>query len=64
LIVFLTIGMEYARANPQNRVVLRPRNADTRIDIGVAWMKEEIGARTVTAAGREIERNVVIADRM
>ena len=62
LIVFLAIGMVDARTRAQNGVAVRPGDAQARVEIGVARMKEGIGARAVSPARAEIERDVVITD--
>jgi hypothetical protein len=43
---------------------MRPGQTKPRVDVVVSEMKERIGAGAVTAAGTEIEGNVVIADGM
>ena len=56
--------MVNAAARAQNRIAMCPRDAETRVEIVVAGMKEGIGAWAVPAASAEIERNVVVAHGM
>jgi hypothetical protein len=64
LIVFLTIGVVNSASGAQYGVAMRPGQTKPRVDVVVSEMKERIGAGAVTAAGTEIEGNVVIADGM